>query len=64
MHGRDEKCMQNFWLENLKGRDHMEEIGIGGQIILEWFSGKLDRKVWTEFVWLRAETRAGPLCIW
>jgi len=27
MHGRDEKVMQ-FWLENLKGRDHSEDLGI------------------------------------
>jgi hypothetical protein len=24
-----------FWLENLKGRDHFEDIGLDGQIILE-----------------------------
>jgi hypothetical protein len=23
-----------FWLENLKGRDHVEEPGVGGKIIL------------------------------
>jgi hypothetical protein len=25
-----------FWLENLKGRDHSEDLGIDGMIILEW----------------------------
>jgi hypothetical protein len=29
-----------FWFENLKGRDHLEHLGIGGKIILEWFLGK------------------------
>jgi len=29
-----------FLLENLKGRDHLEELGIDGRIILEWFLGK------------------------
>jgi hypothetical protein len=24
-----------FWLENLKGRDHLEDLGVGGRIILE-----------------------------
>jgi hypothetical protein len=36
MHGRDEI----FWLENLKGRDHSEDLGIDGKIILQWILGK------------------------
>jgi hypothetical protein len=38
-HGKD-KCVQNFWLENLKGRDHSRNIGVGGGIILEWILEK------------------------
>jgi hypothetical protein len=34
-----------FWLENLEGRDHSEDLGVGGKIILEWILGKLDGKV-------------------
>jgi hypothetical protein len=26
-----------FWSENLKGRDHSDDIGIDGKIIFEWF---------------------------
>jgi hypothetical protein len=29
-----------FWLENLKGRDHLEDKGVDGKIILEWILGK------------------------
>jgi hypothetical protein len=29
-----------FWLENLKGRDHLEDQGADGKIILEWILGK------------------------
>jgi hypothetical protein len=25
-----------IWLENVKGRDHFEDLGINGKIILEW----------------------------
>jgi hypothetical protein len=25
-----------FWLDNLKRRDHLENIGIEGKLILEW----------------------------
>jgi len=29
-----------FWLENLKGKDHWEELGVNGKIIVEWILGK------------------------
>jgi hypothetical protein len=29
-----------LWLENLKERDHSEDLGIDGNIILEWFLWK------------------------
>jgi hypothetical protein len=40
MHGGDEKCVQNFELGNLKGRDHSEDLGIDERIILKLFIGK------------------------
>jgi hypothetical protein len=27
-------------LENLKGRDHLKDLHVGGKIILEWILGK------------------------
>jgi hypothetical protein len=45
-----------FWLENLEGRDHSEEFGIDGKIILEWILRKLGGKVWSGFIWLRTGT--------
>jgi hypothetical protein len=29
-----------FWFGNLNGRDHSEDLGVDGKIILEWFLGK------------------------
>jgi hypothetical protein len=43
-------------LENLKGRDHSEYVGIDERITLEWILEKYGRKVWTGFVWLRIRT--------
>jgi hypothetical protein len=40
-------------LENLKGRDHLEDLSIDGRIILELILGKYGRKVWTRCIWLR-----------
>jgi len=45
-----------FWLENLKGRDHLEDLGTDGKIILELIAGKLGRKIWAGFICLRLGT--------
>jgi hypothetical protein len=29
-----------FWLENLKRRDHFEDLDVSGKIILDWILGK------------------------
>jgi hypothetical protein len=34
-----------FGLENLKGRDHSEDLGIDGNVILEWILRKQGGKV-------------------
>jgi len=49
-----------FWLENLMGRVHSEELGVDGSIILEWNLGKYGGKVWTD-IWLRRGTCGGFL---
>jgi hypothetical protein len=45
-----------FWLENLKGMDHAEDIGVDGKITLERILEKYVRKVWTGCIWLRIGT--------
>jgi len=42
-----------FWLEYLKGRDHSENLGVDGKVILGWILRKYGRKVWTGFIWFR-----------
>jgi hypothetical protein len=32
----DEKCTQGFGGRNLKERDHLQDLGIGGMIVLKW----------------------------
>jgi hypothetical protein len=41
-----------FWLENLRGRDHLEDLGLDGKIILDRILGKWGGKARTGFIWL------------
>jgi hypothetical protein len=34
-----------LWVENLKGKDHLEDEGIDGNIILDWSLEKYGRRV-------------------
>jgi hypothetical protein len=49
-----------FWLENLKGRDHSEGLGVDGRTILEWIL-LLKGVGWTGCIWLRIGTNGGLL---
>jgi hypothetical protein len=35
MHGGDEKCIQNFLSEDLKGREHLKDLTVDGKM-LKW----------------------------
>jgi hypothetical protein len=49
--------------ENLKGGDHFGDIGfVNKRIILKWFlNGNIFLRMWTGFIWLRAESSGGLL---
>jgi hypothetical protein len=53
--GRGE-VLPGFWWENLRKRDHLEELCIDGRIILKWIFKKWDHRAWTGLIWLRIET--------
>jgi hypothetical protein len=50
-----------FWSGNLKGRNHMEDLGVDVTIKLEWILGKWGGKVWTGCIWPRIVTIGGLL---
>jgi hypothetical protein len=38
---------RGFWWENLRKREHWEDRGVGGRIILRWIFSKWDVRAWT-----------------
>jgi hypothetical protein len=48
-----------FWLENLKRRDKLKDLGVDERLTLELILGKWGGRVVTGFIWLRIGTIAG-----
>jgi hypothetical protein len=53
--GRVEVCA-DLWWERLRVRDHLEDPGIDGRIILRWIFRKWVVVEWTGSIWLRLGT--------
>jgi hypothetical protein len=50
-----------FWLGCPKGRDHREDLGVGGRIKLRWTLGRQGSMGRTGFGWLRVGSSGGLL---
>jgi hypothetical protein len=44
-----------------EGKNHLEEPGVDGTIILRWIFRKWDVMAWTGSMWLRIRTGGGHL---
>jgi len=55
------KLLGSIWSENLKVRDHSEDLSIDGNIMLECILGKQGGKVWTGSIWLKIGASGGLL---
>ena len=60
-YGGKGEAYTGFCLGNLRERDHLEDPGIGGRIILRRFFRKWDVVLWTGPNWLRIGTGGGHL---
>ena len=57
MYGEREEVYTWFWWGNLKERDHLENPGIEGRIILRWILRKWVVGSWIGSNWLRIENK-------
>jgi hypothetical protein len=44
-----------------EGRNHLEDLGVDGRILLRWIFRKWDVRAWTGSMWLGIETGSGLL---
>jgi hypothetical protein len=58
--GRGEAYI-GIWWGNLRERDHLEDPGLDGRIILRCIFRKWDLGAWTGSIWLRIGTGGGYL---
>ena len=50
-----------FWWGNLREREHLEDPGVDGRIILRLIFRMWDARSWTGLMWLRIGTGGGHL---
>jgi len=50
-----------FWWDNLRKRDHFEDLDVDGKLIFEWIFRKWDGEVWIGFLWIKITTGGGRL---
>jgi hypothetical protein len=60
-HMGDRRGAYRVLVGDLMERDHLEDLGIDGRIILKWIFKMWDGEAWTGLLWLRIETGGGRL---
>jgi hypothetical protein len=59
-YGGEERCIQRFGVRKLRVRDHLENPGVDGKIILRWIFRKWEG-AWTGSSWRRIGSGGGDL---
>jgi hypothetical protein len=55
------RIIYTIWLGGPKGRDHWEDLSVGGRITLTRTLGRDGSMGWTGFIWLRIGSSGGLL---
>jgi len=55
------KAYTGFRWENVRKRDHLEDPGVDGKMIIRWVFRKWDVRAWTGSIWLRIGRGGGDL---
>ena len=58
--GEERGCIESWW-GNCRERDHWEDLGVDGWIILGWISRRWDVGIWTGLGGPRIEISGGRL---
>jgi hypothetical protein len=58
--GEERRCIGSWW-GTRRERDHWEDLGVDGWLILRWISKWWDVGIWTGLGWPRIETGGGRL---
>jgi len=60
-YGGTREAHTGFWWGDPRERDHLEDLGVDGRIILKWMCKEWGGETWTGLVWLRIGTGGGFL---
>ena len=61
---REQRNAHRLLVGKHKERDHLEDLGIDGTIILKWILKKYDGRIQTGYMWHSTETSVGLLQTW
>jgi len=59
--GVQERCISIFWFGDLRAGDHLQDLGVKGNMILKWTFIKWDGVGRTGLIWLWIGTDGGHM---